>query len=96
MGTTTLTAHTDTISDLRATRDHALVTVRKLASMLRGFSDIHPLTVRVEDDLCVAMDKHADAENALRLAVDGYEETYSHPAGGVHPTDAYSSTLLRR
>ncbi len=91
-----MNTHTDTITELTATRDQSIATVRKLARMLRGLSDIHPLSARVEDDLCVAMDEHADAENALRLAVDGYEETYSHPAGGVHPTDAYSGTLLRR
>ena len=88
--------NTDTITDLTETRNSALGTVRKLAKMLRDLPDISPLAERIESDLCDAMDVHADAENALRLAVDGYAETHPHPMGGVHPTDAYSRVLRGR
>ena len=91
----TNTAHTDTISDLTRARDIALATVRELAAELRSLP-AGVLSDLCEADLCEAMDIHHKAENALRFAESGYEETYPHPAGGVHPTDAYSRVLSRR
>lgn len=88
--------HGDTIHDLTVARDRALATVRKLARMLRELPDISPLSAQVENDLCEAMDRHAEAENALRLAVYGFEETHPHPAGRIHPNDAYAAELSRR
>lgn len=89
-------AHTDTVTDLTAARDAALATVKELAAEVKSLDDSSPLMPLAEADLCETMEIHADAENALRLAVDGYEETYSHPMGGVHPGDAYSGTLCSR
>ena len=94
MGTTMI--HSDTIRDLRNARDNALATVRELARKLRSMGEINPLACIVENDLCIAMDAHAEAENALRLALYGFEETNPHPAGRVHPGDAYSAQLSRR
>ena len=88
-------AHTDTISALSSARDAALATVKELAAELRSLP-AGVLADLCEADLCGAMDEHHKAENALRLAVDGYEETYPHPMGGVHPTDGYSAQLSRR
>lgn len=88
--------HSDTIRDLRNARDRALATVKQLASKLRNMGDDNPLSVIVENDLCLAMDAHAEAENSLRFAVDGFEETHPHPAGRVHPGDAYAAQLRRR
>ncbi len=96
MGTNTDIVHCDTITELTKARDRAVRAVRDLAKQLRILRVDSPLEDRIESDLCDAMDVHAKAENALRLAVDGYEETYKHPAGGVHPTDAYSHTLSGR
>jgi hypothetical protein len=94
MGTTMI--HSDTIRDLRNARDRALAIVKQLASKLRQMGESNPLACIVENDLCVAMDAHADAENALRLAVDGYEETFPHPAGRIHPGDGYAAKLTGR
>ena len=88
-------AHTDTVTDLRNARDAALALVRELAAELRSLP-AGVLADLCEADLCGAMDDHHKAENALRLAESGYEETHPHPAGGVHPTDAYSRILSRR
>lgn len=93
MGTNNV--HADTISELTTKRDAALSLVRELAAELKSMDD-GVLADLCEADLCDSMDLHADAENALRLAVDGYEETYSHPMGGVHPTDGYAFQLRSR
>lgn len=97
MGTNSIDSiHADTITELTKARDRALRAVRDLAKQLRILRVDSPLEPRIETALCEAMDVHGAAENALRLAESGYEETYTHPAGGVHPTDAYSCTLSRR
>lgn len=92
MGTT---LDIDTISDLTAARDSALAEVRRLARMLRESAGT-AFEARIEDALCGAMDAHHEAENALRLAESGWEETHPHPAGAIHPNDAYSAELWRR
>jgi hypothetical protein len=92
----TINAHTDTVTELRNARDRALATVKQLASKLRSMGESNPLACIVENDLCIAMDAHAEAENALRLALYGFEETHPHPAGRVHPGDAYAAKLRRR
>jgi hypothetical protein len=87
--------HGDTISALIIARDVALATVRELAAELRSLPE-GTLADLCEADLCEAMEIHAEAENAVRLAVDGYAETHPHPAGSVHPGDAYAAILSRR
>lgn len=84
-----------TVSDLRAQRDEALRNMKSAAKALRKAVGT-PFEAMAEDTLCQAMDDHKRAENRLRLAESGYEETYPHPAARIHPTDAYSRQLVAR
>jgi hypothetical protein len=91
----TIAMESSELERLVAARDAALAEVKRLAGMLRNAADT-AFEAQIEDSLCGAMDRHHEAENALRLYRDGYEETYPHPAGKIHPNDAYSAELWRR
>jgi hypothetical protein len=91
----TVAMESSTLTVLVDARDAALKEVKRLARMLRQSAGT-VFEASIEDSLCGAMDRHHEAENALRLYRDGYEETYPHPAGAIHPNDAYSAELWRR
>lgn len=91
----TVAVDSPTLENLVAARDAALAEVKRLARALREFADT-PFESLIEDMLCSAMDSHHAAENALRLYRHGYEETYPHPAGAIHPSDPYSRVLSAR
>lgn len=94
MGTNNI--HADTTADLREALACKNAELEKLRAEALSLDAGDPLLPLVEHDFVTVLEERNEAADDLREAEYGYRNTYPHPAGGVHPGDAYAAQLRRR